>query len=183
VANDYQLYLDAATVAAGDAQKKGLLDIPTKDENDTLYERGKDKKWREHFVIKQVGMEPWADKPEVMKFTCQFRVLDDSYEKNQNRVMTITYWVNTKALKNAQHEEYKRTMMAVGTLNAIIRASGMDIQKDDAGRVAYHEYFKPDGPLTGVKFWGVVRDYWYVSKKHNEEVNVQEISSFLPNDK
>lgn len=183
MSDNYQLYLDAASVAAADANKRGLLDVPSTDENDTLYVRGEnDKKWRELMEIKDTGMAPWEDRPEIMKVTVQYRVTEDAYEKNARKVLTKTYWVNTKAVKDPAHKDFKRTMIALGNLNALVRAAGLTLEKDDDGRVAYHEYFSGTKPLVGRRFWAVVRDYQY-KNRDGEIVPDQEITSFLPEDK
>jgi hypothetical protein len=179
---EFHLFLDAQTLSASNAIKRGLLTIPTADENDTLFQRSEtDKKWREHFEVKATDMKEWEQDKAVGIVTVQYKVTDEHYPTNKNKIMTKSYFINSTAIKEgAGHKEYKRTMMNIGKLNALIRASGVELEKDDNGRVPYHNYFNgEDKPLIGKRFWGIVRDYTY--KNRNEEVvNDQDIDNYLP---
>jgi hypothetical protein len=181
--NNFMLFLDAATVSASMASRRGFLDIPTADENDTLYKRSDtDIKWREHFEVKDTKIAPKADDPKVAVITVQYRVTDEAYPKNAKRVFTKNYYINTEAMRDANHPEYKKTMMNIGKLNSMIRACGVELEKDDNGRVGYHTYFNDEKPLVGKRFWGVVRAYSY-KNRNDEIVDDQDIDNFIPEDK
>lgn len=182
----FQLFVTEETINAATASRKGLLDVPTDEENPTLYQKSADEsKWREMFEVKDTNLKPSKDDPKVAVFTVQYRVTEECpYEKNIGKVMTKFYYVHLDALKDPNHEERKRAMMNIGKLHSLIRGCGMDVAVDDNGRVPYHIYFNGEEggekPLVGVKFWGVVRAYKYKSRKTNEMVSDQDIDSFIP---
>lgn len=183
MSDNFKLYLDAATVSASNASRRGLLDVPNETENDTLYKRSDtDMKWREHFEVKDTKIAPKADEPKVAIVTVQYRVTNEGFPKNANRVFTKNYYINTEAMRDSSHPDYKKTMMNIGKLNNLIRATNVDLEKDDAGRVAFHVYFSEDKPLVGKRFWGVVRAYTY-KNRNDEIVDDQDIDNFISEDK
>ena len=182
----FQLFLTADTIAAANASRKGMLDVPTEDENPTVYRKSADEtKWRELIVVKDTKLMPSKEDSNTAVFTVQYRVSDDCpYDKNKGKVLTKWYYLNMAAVKNKDHEEYKRANMVLGKLNGLIRGCSVDIEKDENDRVPYHIYFNgEDGgerPLVGKQFWGIIRDYKYKSRKTDEMVNDQDIDNFIP---
>lgn len=178
---EFHLFLDSQTITASNAARRGLLDVPTADENDTLFQRSEtDKKWREHMEVKATKMAPWEKDPKIGIVTIQYKVTAEHYKKNANRIVTKSYFINTTAINEGQtHADYKRTMMNIGKLNSLIRACGVELEKDDNGKVAYHDYFNgEEKPLVGRRFWGIIRDY--VWKNRNDEMQPdQDIDGFV----
>jgi len=182
---EFHLFLDQQTLATSNAIKRGLLTIPNAEENDTLFQRSEtDKKWREHFEVKATDMKEWEQDKKVAIVTVQYKVTDRHYQTNKNKILTKSYFINSAAIsEGAAHKDYKRTMMNIGKLNALVRAVGVELEKDDNGRVPYHNYFNgppgEDKPLVGKHFWGIVRDYTY-KNRNDEVVNDQDIDNYLP---
>jgi hypothetical protein len=178
MAEGFGLYLDPKTITESTASRKNVLKVPTEAENDTLYVKNEtERKWREHMVVKDTKMGPWPDDKDVVVVTVQYQVTDEHYELNAGRIMTKNYFITIPAITDSTHKQYKKTMMNLGKLNQLVRSCGLEIEKDDSGRVPYHTYFNDDKPLVGVTFWAVIRDYvWMKDGSPNPD---QDIDNFI----
>lgn len=189
----FKLFFKPETINQANASRRGLLDVPTEEQNPTLVLKGTNKKWRELIEIKDTQVVPWESDPNVARITVQFRVTPECpYEPNKNRVLTKTYWLTVPAVTDPKHKDHKKAMMTVGKLNAMIRGAGLEIQVDENGQVPYHIYFNGDPenesgldmgdkPLIGKQVWGVIRDYTYESETKGV-VNDQDVDNFIPLD-
>ena len=185
--NYHSLFIDETTLTAINSSRKGLLTVPTEEQNSTLYSKGDGtSKWREVFEVKDTKYVPAPNDPQNTGiFTVQYKVSDESpYEPNVGRVLTLTYWVTLAAIKDATHADHKKTVINLAKMSSLLRACGVEVVKDDSGRVAFADYFngtedEPTKALVGKTFIGVVRQYNYHSNKTNETETAQDIDNFI----
>lgn len=185
----FTLYVDEKTLGEINSNSKGLFAVPLPDENDTLYEKSEaEKKWRELLEVRDTKLGPSKDDKNTVIFTVQYRAHEDGYEKpNKGRVLTKNYWVNMAAVKDPQHEEHKRSLIAMSRLTSLCKACGITLEKDETGQVPYHIYFNGaeggEKPLVKKMFWGIIRAYQYTNRRTNELVDDQDVDKFIPLDK
>ena len=170
-------YLDPATINTVSSSNRGLLKVPTHDENDTLVERnGGNKKWREHVTIKATGSEIWEKDKDIVIVKVQYAIDEGYYPPNGRRIFTKSYFINGKAVKDTAHESNKRTVMTLGKLVALARVCGVAVEASEGEKFDLLASFD-DGSMVGKSFWAVFRDYNY--EKDGQVKNDQDIDNFI----
>jgi hypothetical protein len=189
----FNMFIDEKTVTAINASNKGLLTVPTEEQNDTLYVKSDtEKKWRELVEVRDTKCGPSPEGTHTI-FTVQYRMHDDGYpQPNRGRIMTKSYWVNPAALKDAGHDEHKKSRMNMGKMLQLMKACEVELVKSvdpETGEEGYDmkslfNGIDGDKPMVGKVFWGIIRDYVYQSRREGVGlVNDQDIDRFIKNDK
>lgn len=184
MSNEYfTVFIDEKTVADINASARNALSVPTEEQNDTLYIKSDtEKKWRELLEIRDTKVALSEDKEDTI-YTVQYRVSNDGYEQpNRGRVFTLSYWVSNAGLNNPGHESHKKAKMNMVKVVSLLKACGVTMVKNEDGKYPFHEYFNAmngEKVLVGKSFWGIIRDYQYISRKDNALTPGQDVDKFI----
>jgi hypothetical protein len=159
-----RVLVDPETAAAAAAAVSGRLIAP---ESATV--KGKTKKWMQVLEISDCNAEikTEADKDGVpdtrTSFTVKFIVPPDIDAADPNNGKPFTQWydIREEAFHNPTHPRYKGTNFAIGRLNSLLRATGIEIPPGEM--VDYGEYLSADAGersmVVGLRVNALIREY------------------------
>lgn len=179
---DFDLQLDAKTIADASAATERGLRTPTLEDNPT-FKQGKEEglgTWSEAFVVKDTTIGPpkkGGDNPVIQVILEVLGKADGGFDFNAGSTEYAVYYIDRAALADKSDRLHRMNLQRVASVKSLFTACGYVMPTE--GQLSFASLLMGDKPLVGQKVGGVVRKYRYTNKTTGEVVTQCEVDAFL----
>lgn len=180
---DFDLQLDAKTIADASSSSERGLRTPTDVDNPT-FKQGKEAglgTWSEAFVVKDTSIGPpknGGNNPVIKVVLETLGKADGGFDFNAGVTEYAVFYIDREALADKGHRLHRMNLQRVASVQSLFTSCGFTLPTE--GTLSFKSLLNDDKPLVGQKVAGVVRRYSYTNKTTGEVVRTLDFDAFIP---